>query len=70
MRKLTAAALLLSVLTVSTATQARPTNNQNCVGRTVSFLGPIGAGLFELMALFGAGIIGEVGSTHCDPSFD
>ena len=69
MRKKLGAALVLLCLTAMPV-QAAPTAGQNCVGQSISFFGPIGAGLFEILALFGGRGIGEVASTHCDPSWD
>ena len=70
MRKIAAAAIVLSCLTLSTAGNAAPKNGANCVGIAVSHLGPIEAGIFQILEFFGGIGIGEVASTHCDPSWD
>ena len=62
---------LLAVALIATAAPAssQPSAGQNCLGKSISFFGVFSSGLFEILALFGGTGIGEVASTHCDPSW-
>ena len=70
MRKFAKVTVVLACLTLSSAANANPTNGANCVGKAVSALGPVGAGLFQILQWFGGIGIGDVARTHCDPSWD
>ncbi len=63
---LTVSALILSP---SAPASANATSNEaSCVGKSVSMFG---SSMLQLIRqLFGVGAVGEVASTHCDPSWD
>ena len=68
-RKIGLSVVAIALLSSAAPASAGPTNGANCVGQSISFLGPIGAGLFEVLAFFGGAGVGEVARTHCDPSW-
>ena len=69
-RKVALAVAGLAMLSAAVPASAGPANGANCVGQSISFFGPIGAGLFEILAFFGGAGVGEVARTHCDPNWD
>ena len=69
-RQMVLSAAALASLSSAVPASAEPTNGANCVGQSIRFFGPIGAGLFEVLAFFGGAGVGEVARTHCDPNWD
>lgn len=69
-RSLAAAALLAAWLLPAPAAANSNHNGANCVGASVSQLGVVESGLFWILRMFGGPGVGEVASTHCDPSWD
>jgi hypothetical protein len=68
-RSLCTAALLAAAMPAAGLAANGTSREASCIGFAVSGLGPIDAGIFWVLNLF-PGALGEVGRTHCDPSWD
>ena len=69
-RKLVVALAVVAAAAPASAANYGQSGDNSCVGRSISFFGPYLAGLFDILDLFGGTGVGEVASTHCDPSWD
>jgi hypothetical protein len=70
MKTIAAAVAALSLAALPAPASASPSAGANCVGRSVSYFGPVASGLLGLIASLGGFFVGEVARTHCDPSYD